>query len=91
MTGFDSVDELSRFALGGDEIVPATRAHQFFGKAEDAIGDGVAVVVIVEEPGVNVTLAKRVLNGGEVHRYWGILHEELRRPVPRRPTFSLTG
>ena len=68
MTGFDFVDEFDGIAFGGDEVIPATGDHEAFGKAEDTIGNRIAVMVVVEKPGVNVALAQGVLNGREVHR-----------------------
>ena len=63
VAGFDLVHQLRRLALGRDEIVPAARDHQAFRKSEHAVGDRVAMMVIVEEPGVDVTLGESVLNG----------------------------
>jgi hypothetical protein len=37
------------------------------------------VVMIVEQPGVNVALAQSLLNGGEVHIQTVILHDRWRR------------
>jgi hypothetical protein len=51
---FDAVDELARLAGGGDEVEPAAGDEAVFVEAEDAVGDGVAVVVVVEEPAVEV-------------------------------------
>jgi len=36
-------------------------------ETEDAIGNGVAMVVIVEEPAVEVMLAERGLNRRKIH------------------------
>ncbi len=68
VASFDLVHQFGRLALGGDEIVPAARDHQAFRKAEHAVGDRVAMVMIVEEPGIDVALGKSVLNGGDIHR-----------------------
>ena len=35
-------------------------------EAEDAVGEGVAVVVVVEEPAVDFIFAEGLLDGGEV-------------------------
>ena len=62
LAGLDAVDELAGFAFGGDEVEPAAGDEAVFVEAEDAIGDGVAVVVVVEEPAVELVLAERGLN-----------------------------
>jgi hypothetical protein len=43
---------------------------QGFTEAEDAVGDGVAVVVVVEEPAVELSVAERCLNRVELHGQW---------------------
>ncbi len=67
VSGFDFVDELDGIAFGGDQVIPAARDHEAFGKSEDAVGDGIAVMMVVEKPGVDVALTQSVLDGGEVH------------------------
>ena len=49
------MDELAGFAMGGDEVVPAT-GDVSGGKAEYGVGEGVALVVVVKEPGVGAAL-----------------------------------
>ncbi len=66
-TGFDAMDELAGFAGGGDEVVPAAGDVGVGVEAEDAVGDGVAVVMVVEEPAVEVGVAQSGLDGFEVH------------------------
>ena len=63
----DAVDELARFARGGDEVVPAARDVGLWVEAEDVSGDGVAMVVIVKQPAVEVGFAEGGLDGFEVH------------------------
>jgi hypothetical protein len=46
------MDQLAGFAVGGDEVVPAAGDVGVGVEAEDASGDGVAVVVVVKEPAV---------------------------------------
>ncbi len=50
----------------GDEIEPTARGVNV-GEAEDRIGDLVSAMMVVEEPGVEVLLAQRLLNRGEIH------------------------
>ena len=61
------MDELSRLAGGGDEVVPAAGDVGVVVEAEDAVGEGVAVVMIVEEPAVEMLVAERGLDGVEIH------------------------
>jgi hypothetical protein len=65
--GLDAVDEFAGFAGGGDEVIPAAGDVHAGIQAEDAVGEGVAVVMVVEEPGVEVGVAERGLDGGDVH------------------------
>src|SRR6185437_11657925 len=74
--GLDAVDELAGLAVGGDEVVPAA-GDEGVGEAEDAVGDRVAVMVIVEEPAVEFLIADRRLEGVEVH-------PDQYAPVPQR-------
>ena len=62
LAGLDAVDELAGLALGRDEVEPAAGDEGVRVEAEDAVGDGVAVVVVVEEPAVEVLIAKRRLD-----------------------------
>ena len=53
------MDELPGFAGGGDEVEPAPGDVEAFTEAEDAVGERVAVVVVVEEPAVQFLFAPR--------------------------------
>ncbi len=52
LEGFDAMDQFPRLALRGDEVVPAACDVGVGVEAEDAVGEGVAVMMIVEEPAV---------------------------------------
>ena len=54
----DAVHQLARLARGGNEVVPAARDVGLGVEAEDALGDGIAVVVVVKEPAVERGVAK---------------------------------
>ena len=63
----DAVHQLYRFAVGGNDVKPAARDHHFLGQTEYVIGNGIAVMMIVEEPAIVVAVAQRSLNFGEIH------------------------
>ena len=65
--GFDAVDELLRLPMGGNQVVPAPCDVQTLGQAEDAVGQGIAAVVIIEEPAVQAGITEGGLDGLEVH------------------------
>src|SRR5208282_4140354 len=67
MSRLDLVNQLDGFALGGDQVVPPPRDHESIWQPENAVRDRVAMVMIVEKPGVDVALAQGLLNGGQVH------------------------
>jgi hypothetical protein len=66
-TSLDAVDEFLRIAVGGDEVEPAAGNVHAGVEAKDRVGEGVAVVVVVEEPGVEVGVTQGGLDGGEIH------------------------
>ena len=72
LAGLDAMDQLARLAFCGDDVVPAAADEAVVGQAEDAGGNGVAVMMIVEEPGFDAGLAQSGLNRVEVHRVQGI-------------------
>src|SRR5580658_8268195 len=61
-TLFDSVNQLSRFALRRNEVEPTTGGESIRPEAEDASRDGIAVVMIVKEPAVHFAGAELGLN-----------------------------
>ena len=64
--GLDAVDEFFWLAGGGDEVVPAAGDVSVGVEAEDAVGERVAVVMVVEEPAVDFIFAEGVLDSSEV-------------------------
>ena len=80
MAGLDAVHQLARLALGGHNVIPAPCDHQVLGKSEHAIGNGVAVVVVVKQPRIDFLLVQGGLNGGEVHGQKSIVADALRFP-----------
>ena len=63
----NAVHELARLAGGGNEVVPAARDVRFWVEREDLRGDGIAMMVIVEEPAVERGFAQSGLDGVEIH------------------------
>src|SRR5438874_12997253 len=74
MSGLDSVDQLDRLSACGDQVEPSPRNHQAIRQSKDAIGDGIAVMMIVKQPAVDIALAQGGLNGGKVHGQISILN-----------------
>src|SRR5690348_7457854 len=67
MSRLYTVYQLLWLAFGGNEIKPAAGHHQIWPQSQDAVSDRIAMVMIVEKPGAELALAKRRLNGVEVH------------------------
>ena len=59
MSGFNFVDQLLRFSFGGDQVEPAPRHHLAGRESENPVGYGVAMVIIVQKPRIDVALAER--------------------------------
>ena len=74
----DAMHKLARLASGGNEVVPAAGDVGLGIEAEDMRRDGIAVMVIVEEPAVERGFAQSSLDGVE------IVHEIRIRRVPHR-------
>src|ERR1043165_9625466 len=67
MPSLDLMYQFERLALGWDQVKPAPRHHQVLGKSQHAVGDGIAVMMVTEQPRVNIAFAQRRLDGGQVH------------------------
>jgi hypothetical protein len=59
--------QLARLALGGHKVVPAARDMSLLVQAQNALGDGVAVMMVVKEPPVNARLRESRLNRLKIH------------------------
>ena len=66
--GLDAVNEFLGLAVGGDEVIPAAGDEALGVETEDAAGDGVAVVMVIEEPAIKSSGGDGVLQGVEIHR-----------------------
>src|ERR1035438_1063675 len=67
MSGFDLVHQLYWFAFSGNQVKPAPGHHQARRQAQHTVGDGIAMMMIVEKPRVHVAFAQRRLNGSQIH------------------------
>ena len=65
--GFDAMDDAARFARGGYQVIPASGDMAVRLKTEYAIGKGIALVVIEEQPPVKVFAAQSFLNASQIH------------------------
>ncbi len=81
MSRFNLVNKFGRLAISRDQIEPTARHHEAGGQSENAVCDGIAMVMVVEEPGVDVALTQGLLDGFEVHGQRAILHDQLHWPV----------
>src|ERR1700675_3547669 len=88
MSRLDLVNQFDGLAFGGDQVVPAPRDHEPVRQPENAISNRVAMVMIVEKPGVNIALAQGLLDGGQVHIQTLILHDGWTRWIRERVTAS---
>src|SRR5215813_5321776 len=81
MPGFNPMDELLRLTFHWNQIKPAPRNHQILPQSEDAIRNGIAMMMIVKEPGAKLALSKSRLNGVEIHgsHFKSRLRERYRR------------
>ncbi len=61
------MDEFLWLTGSGDEVEPAARDVHGGVEAEDAVGERVAMVMVVEEPGVEVGVAQGGLDCGDFH------------------------
>ena len=60
--------QLLRLAMRGDEIEPAPGDVQRIAETKDAIGQRIAMMVIVEQPAIEVGFPQRGLNRFKIHR-----------------------
>ncbi len=68
MAGFDLVDQFHGFALRRNQIKPAPRDHQTRGQSEYAIGNGIAMMVVVKQPCIKIAFTQSRLDALQVHR-----------------------
>src|SRR5689334_4484564 len=98
MPSFNLVNKFGGLAFGRDDVKPSPRNHNVLRQAKHPVSNGIAMVMIVEKPAVNVALAQSSLYGGKVHGRmpilamfkirWALSGQDLHRGVPSaiRPT-----
>ena len=64
---FDAVHQLARLAGRGHEVIPAPRDVQPFAQPEDAVRDGITMMMVVEEPAIEPGLTQSFLDRIELH------------------------
>src|SRR6266581_2193470 len=75
VSSFNLVDEFYRFTLGRDQVKPAPRHHQACRQTQHAVSDRIAMMMVVEQPRVNVAFAQRRLDSSEVHGQTSIVNK----------------
>ena len=63
----DAVHQLARLAGGGNVVIPAAGDVRLGIEAKDALANGIAVMMVVEEPAVVSGVAQGGLNRVQVH------------------------
>ncbi len=67
MVALDAMHQLHRLAVGGNQIEPATGGETVGRQSQNAVGDGIAMMMVVKEPAFVVAVAQGSLNFGEIH------------------------
>ena len=75
MPRFNLVYQFNRFALRRDQVEPAPRHHQARRQPEHAIRNRIAMMMVVEQPRVDIAFAQRRLYGGQVHGQTSIVNK----------------
>src|SRR5579863_4296348 len=75
MSRFNLVHQFDRFSIRRDHVIPSPRDHRIRRQTQHSIGDGIAMVVVVKKPGVDIAFAQGRLNGSQVHEQTTILNK----------------
>src|SRR5947209_4443734 len=62
------MNQLARIALGGHVVVPAAGDVGLGVEAKNALADGIAMMMVVEQPAVMAGFAQRSLDCLQIHR-----------------------
>src|SRR5882762_2139170 len=95
MAGLNAMHQFHGLALARDNVKPAARHHQVFRQAQNFVSNGIAVMVVIKQPGIEIALMQGKLNGFKVHKrffylttltHWTIVsprkHEKAALPLP---------
>src|SRR3974390_2988998 len=63
----DAMHQLYRFARRRNDVKPAAGGEAVRGQSHHAVGDGIAAMIVLEEPGFVAAVAQRGLTFREVH------------------------
>src|SRR4029077_15232950 len=72
---FNLVYQFDRFTLGRDQVEPPPRHHQARRQPKHAIRDRITMMMVVEQPRVDVAFAQRRLYGRQVHWQTSIVNK----------------
>jgi hypothetical protein len=67
MVALDAMHQLDRLTVGRNQVKPATGGEAVGGQSQNAVGDGIAVMMVVKQPGFVMAVAQGSLNFGKVH------------------------
>src|SRR5437868_2190323 len=76
MSWLNTMVQLCRFAIRREEVVPAPGDMKAGGQPQNAVPDGVAIVMVVKKPRVNLAFAKGRLNLLQAHGHKSIVTRE---------------
>ena len=62
MMALDAMHQLHRLAVGGDQVKPAAGGEAVGRQSQHAVGDGVAMMMVVKEPALVMAVAQGSLN-----------------------------
>jgi len=73
----DTMDKFYGSAVRWDQVEPTSAYGQLLWQPENAVSNRVALVVVIEQPGVKFTLGQDGLNAGKVQNRQALLLESL--------------
>src|ERR1700722_287625 len=75
MPRLNLVHQFDWLPMGRNHVIPPSRNHQVRRQSQDPVSNRIAMMVVVEKPGVDVAFAQRRLDGGQVHGQTTILNK----------------
>lgn len=67
MTGLNAVNQFHWLALCREQVEPPARNHDVLTQAEDAIRDGIAMMMVIKQPRIDIAFAECCLDVVQVH------------------------